>query len=175
MRVEIRDFLLYCKTIDFGKIKLSKMESTFYQRFNNENLSLCRSLPQSAQTDSILFLMQYSGLKLGDELDFFANHYPPSWSIGDDIGKGSHSAIYFCLPKKLRSQWETRADAKAATKSILIHILEHNLIDKIKERICTELETAASIAEAHNMAGLAGEFRCLSQPLGERWQRMGRT
>ena len=325
MKGRIRDFLLYCETMDFGKGKLSKMESTFYRRFSNEILSLCRSLPESAQTDSMLFLMQYSGVNLGDELDFFANYYPPAWSIlywlshdhtlptkrlkkGDvtnavtaqsmamflhslddhltdsqisvspltlllrsqawtimnrafcnlaegvpagertvrsfiddyyssiqdskgqksldsycdlfrrqmaigmiapillsmkmtgisdftrdieiaygsfgiawrllddirdirrDMEKGAHSAIYLCLPKKIRTHWNnntirSRAAAKDSTNAILNHILEHRLIEKIKERICAELETAASIVEAHNITGLAREFRCLAHPL----------
>lgn len=324
MKGRIRDFLFYCKTIDFGKGKLSKMESTFYRRFNKEILTLCRSLPDSAQTGSIIFLMQYSGVNLGDELDFFANYYPPAWSIlywlsrdstlsfkrlerrditsavtaqsmamflhslddhltnrqvpvspltlllrsqawtimnrascnlaegvpagertvrrfiddyyssiqgskglkpldsycdlfrrqmaiwmiapillsmkmtgisnfsrdmeiaygsfgiawrllddikdiGDDIEKGSHSSIYHCLPEKIRTRWNhhtarNQAGAKDSTSAILNHILEHSLIDKIKKRICAELGTAASIVEAHNIRGLAREFRCLAYP-----------
>jgi hypothetical protein len=325
MKDRIRDFILYCKTVNFGKGEFSKMETNFYRRCNNEIFLLCRSLPKSVQTDSMLFLMQYSGLHLGDDLDFFANYYPPSWSIlywlshecflpakrlkkrdvssaitaqsmamflhslddhltdgqvsvspltlllrsqawtimncafrnlsegipaaertvrnfideyyssiqdskglksldsycdlfrrqmgigmivptllsmkmagisdftrdlqiaygsfgiawrllddirdiSRDIEKGSHSAIYLSLPKEVRTHWKnnifkTRAAARAATKSILTHILKHSLIDKIKERICTELETAASIVEAYDLKGLAREFRCLANPL----------
>jgi hypothetical protein len=325
MRGRIKDFRLYCRTIDFGKAKLSKMENIFYRRFSNEILSLCRSLPESVQTDSILFLMQYSGIKLGDELDFFSNYYPPVWSIiywlshgsplagkrlkerdvrsavtaqsmamflhslddhltdhqvsvspltlllrsqawtimnrafgnlaegvaagertvrsfiddyyssirhseglesldrycdlfrrqmaigmiapvllsmkmtgisdftrdieiayssfgiawrllddirdiGADIEKRSHSSVYYCLPEKIRTRWNhhpirNRAEAKGSPNAILHHILEHSLIDKIKERICAELATAASIVEAHGLTGLAREFRCLARPL----------
>lgn len=90
--------------------------------------------------------------------------------IGDDIKKGSHSAIYYCLPEKVRSFWNhnqnrNRADAADSINAILNHILEHNIIDSIKERICAELEAAASVAEAHNMRGLAREFRCLAHSL----------
>jgi hypothetical protein len=328
MKSRIRNFLHYCETIDFGKVELSKMESAFYLRFSNEILSFCRSLPESAQTDSMLFLMQYSGVNLGDELDFFANYYSPIWSIlywlshnctatakrlkegdvtsavtaqsmamflhslddhltdsqvsvsplslllrsqawtimnrafcnlaeglpagertvrnfideyyssiqdskglksldsycdlfrrqmgigmiaptllsmkmtrisdftkdlqiaygsfgiawrllddirdiGGDIDKGSHSAIYLCLPEKVRTYWNnnnfrTRSAAKDSINAILSHILENSLIDKIKERICAELEAAASIVEAHNLTGLAREFRCLAHPLRNR-------
>ena len=325
MNRRIRDFLLYCETIDFGKVELSKMESAFYRRFSHEILSLCRSLPRSVQTDAMFFLMQYSGLNLGDDLDFFANYYSPMWSIlywlssdyalpverlkdGDvtsaitgqsmamflhslddhltdgqvsvshlslllrsqawtimnrafcnlaegvpagertvrsfiddyyssiqdpkglksldsycdlfrkqiamgmiapillsvkmtgisdftrdiqiahgsfgiawrllddirdisrDIEKGSRSAIYLCLPKKVRTRWNnntnrSRAAAKDSADAIVNHILEHSLIDKIRERICAELESAASIVGAHNMTGLAREFRCLAHPV----------
>ena len=327
MKGRITDFLRYCKTIDFGRDELSKMENTFYRRFSNEIPSLCRSLPESVQTDSMLFLMRYSGLNLGDELDFFANYYPPTWSIlywlsrdsalssrlerrdvtnavtaqsmamflhslddhltdsqvsvsplslllrsqtwtimnrafcnlaegipsghktvrsfidhyyssiqdskglksldsycdlfrrqmgigmiapvllsikmtgisdfkrdieiaygsfgiawrllddirdiGGDIKKGAQSSIYLCLPERVRTHWgnsffRNRPGAKAATKRILVHVLEHRIIDKIKERICAELETAASLVEARDLTGLAREFRCLAHPLRNR-------
>jgi len=325
MKCRTRDLLLYCKTINFGKVKPSKMENVFYRRFSKEIVSLCRSLPKSLQTDSMIFLMQYSGINLGDELDFLANYYPPVWSIlywlshnralpikrlkkrdvtsaitahsmamflhslddhlfdgqvsvspltlllrsqawtimnhafstlaegvpagkrtvrsfiddyyssiedskelksldrycdlfrkqmaigmvapillsmkmtgisdftrdieiaygsfgiawrllddirdiGDDIEKGSHSAIYLCLPNKIRAHWnnsnlESPATAKSSTNTIINHILEYHLIEKIKERIFAELEKAASIVEAQNIRGLAREFRCLAHPL----------
>ena len=325
MKDRIRDFLHYCKSIDFGKVKLSKMESTFYRRFCNAILSLCRALPESLQTDSMLFLMQYSGLNPGDKLDFFATYYPPVWSIlywlshehtltakrlkkgdvtnavtaqsmamflhslddhlidgqvsvspltlllrsqactimncafcnlvedvpsgqktvrrfiddyyasfqepkelksldsycdlfrrqmaigmvapillsmkrtglsdftrdmeisygsfgiawrllddirdiGNDIKNGSHSAIYFCLPEKVRSLWNhnlnrSQADVADSINAILNYILKHSIIDSIKERICAELDAAKSMVEAHNMRGLAREFRCLAHPL----------
>ena len=90
--------------------------------------------------------------------------------IGDDIEKRSRSAIYLCLPKKVRTHWNhntirSQAAAKDSTNAILNHILEHNLIDKLRERICAELETAASIVEAYDLTGLAREFRCLAHPL----------
>jgi hypothetical protein len=325
MNRRIRNFLLQCEAIDFGKGELSKRESTFCQRFSKEILSLCKSLPVSAQTDSIFFLMHYSRIKLGGVMDFFTNYYPPMWSIlywlsrnctlssrrlkekdvtsaitaqtmamflhslddhltdgqvpvshltlllrsqawtimkrafcnlaegvpeggrtvqsfiddyyssiqdskaiqsldsycelfprqialgtiapillsmkmtgisdftrdiqmahgsfgiawrllddirdiRSDIQKRSHSAIYLYLPKDLRIQWNhktfrNRTVARDCTHAILTHILEHSLIDKIKERICAELETAATIVEAQNLTGLAREYRCLAHPL----------
>ncbi len=316
MKSEIGDFLRCCEATDFGKGELSKRESSFYRRFNNEVLSLCRSLPEAVQTDSVLFLMRYAGVNPGEELDFFANYYPPAWSIlywlrstqappakrlretditsavtaqsmamllhslddhltdrqvpvsslglllrsqawtimnrafrnlaagvpggggtvrafiddyysstqksdgmksldsycdlfrkqmaigmiapvllsvkmrgkstftkdieiaygsfgiawrllddirdvRGDIENGSHSAIYFCLPEKVRARWNDK-------DFVLNHTLEHRLIDKIKWRICAELERAASIVEAHKITGLAREFRCLAYPLTNR-------
>jgi hypothetical protein len=325
MKGSIRDFLLHCKTINFGKVRLSKTESTFYQQFSKEIIALCRSLPKAAQTDAILFLMCYSRAILSDKLDFFANYYSPTWSIlywlshnytfprqqlkksditnavtaqsmamllhslddhlidgqvsaspltlllrsqawtimnrafrnlaegvpageeavgsfidayytsirdshrpesldsycglfrnqmsigmiasillsmkmtgnpdftrdiemaygsfgvawrllddirdiGDDIKNGAHTSIYLCLPEEVRTHWNnnatrSRATARISTNAVMNHILENGLIDKIKERICSELETAASIVEAHNITGLAREFRCLADPL----------
>ncbi len=328
MKGRIGDFLLHCESLDFGGRELSNLESTFYRRFGNEIISLCRSLPESAQTDSILFLMRYSGAKLGEKPDFFANYYPPIWSIlyrlghendlpterlteGDmtnavaaqsmamslhslddhlidgqvsvtpltlllrsrawtimnnaayslakrvpageetvrrflddyysgfqdseepnfldgycdlfrrqmaivmiapvllamkmtgisdfardieiafgsfgiawrllddirdireDMGKGAKSSVYLCLPERLRTHWNhgtvgDRAGTRESAHVVLSHILEHGLVDTITERICTELESAASIVEAHKMTGLAREFRCLAHPLKNR-------
>lgn len=325
MRSRIKDFLLYCRTVDFGKVELSKRERTFYRRFSKEVLSLCRSLPESAQTDSILFLMRYAGVHLGDEPDFFADYYPPAWSVvywlrhtrtlpvqrlskkdmanavtaqsmamflhslddhlvdvqlrvsfltlllrsqawtimnsafrnlaegvpsGDrtvrgfiddyyssnqdskgpesldaycavfrkrmaigtvapvllsmkmtgmsdftrdiesaygsfgiawrllddindiekDMEKGAEAAIYCCLPEELKAHWQnrsvkTQAGHEDAADTILTDALEHGLVEKIKERICTELEAAESVAEVYNMTGLAREFRSLASPL----------
>jgi hypothetical protein len=57
-------------------------------------------------------------------------------------------------------------------KVILDCIVETSVIDRIKERICSELESAASIADRCNMTGLAGEFRCLLKPLKNRHDRV---
>jgi hypothetical protein len=90
--------------------------------------------------------------------------------IKPDIKKRKHTAIYFCLTHKMRKLWDS-VDFKSRIKSngslniIVNHILEHNLLDKIKERICSELEAGASIVEAYDLHGLAREFRCLAHPL----------
>jgi hypothetical protein len=90
--------------------------------------------------------------------------------IGDDIEKGSHTAIYFCLPDGVRNHWDNNVTASPAavndsTDAVLDHVLRQGLIDSIRERVCAELETAASLVDAHNLKGLAREFRCLAHPL----------
>jgi hypothetical protein len=90
--------------------------------------------------------------------------------IRDDIKNGTHSAIYLYLPEKIKTYWgnnrlRKQATTQDSTNAILSYILEHSLIDKIKEKICAELEISASIVEAHKMTGLAREFRRLAQPL----------
>lgn len=286
-------------------------------------LALCRALPASARTDSLLFLMQYSRLNPGDELDFFANYYSPIWSvlywlrrghalrtritrqdmrnavtaqsmamflhslddhltdgqipispltlflrsqawivisrsfcklaegvpggastivsyidyyysssqypeqpesldtycnffrkqmailmiapvllcmkmtagldfaknieiaygsfgiawrllddandIFNDIEKGTQSSVYWCLPERLRYQWRKKHGSGTSVtelaKTILAYTFEYGLIEKIKKRICSELDTAASIVETHDITGLAREFRRLAHPL----------
>jgi len=90
--------------------------------------------------------------------------------IGGDMKRGSHSALYYCLPEKIKTRWNlpnstNRAGANNFTNALLHHILERGLIEKIKERIWAELETASSIVEAYGLKGLSKEFKCLAHPL----------
>jgi len=327
MEDRVNQLLSWCSEIDFGYIHRPKGENEFYRRLNSEIIVLCKSLPKSAQTDALLFFMQYSGVSLGQDLDFFGSFYNPSWSIiywliestpnerrltekdiknaitahsmamslhsfddhlddnelpathltlllrsqswmimkiafskladGIDEGekivedfiddyyssvqssmeikcldsycdlfrkqmatgmivpvlltkkmatsegftgavrvafeafgiawrllddikdietdmlKSSQSAIYICLPKKIKTFWdrfkEEKSDKKIDfTRIIMDCILENGVIKRIINRICSELELAASVADEHNITGLADEFRCLLKPLQNR-------
>jgi hypothetical protein len=107
-----------------------------------------------------------------------------AWRLLDDIRdietdmmKGVHSSIYICLPEDIKNLWDKNSGEKidknsGYAKVILDCIVETSVIDRIKERICSELESAASIADRCNMTGLAGEFRCLLKPLKNRHDRV---
>lgn len=104
-----------------------------------------------------------------------------AWRLLDDIKdikidmmKGSHSAIYVCLPEDKRNLWDRGTGEKidknsGRTKVILDYVLENSVIERIKEKICSELESASSIADNWDMSALADEFRCLVKPLKNRW------
>lgn len=86
--------------------------------------------------------------------------------IESDMANGVPSSIYVCLPKDMRDCWkknESRPNngASAVTK----YIFENKIIEIIKERICSELMSAAGIADNCCLPGLANEFRCLLKPL----------
>jgi hypothetical protein len=307
--------------MDFGAVHLSDREKAFYKGFNSEIISLCNSLPESAQTEALLFLMKYSGLTIGRKLDFFKNYHVPSWSViywltryspdasvlsqkdiknavtahsmamvlhslddhlndgelpashltlllrsqawmvmlnalkhlydGLDKGRkianafldeyyssilganyidsldsycnlfrkqmatwlivpalmmqkttvdekfanavqvafesfgiawkllddindiqidmmqGTKSSIYVCLPEDIKIYWNQVAERNndADFKVIFDCILEIRVVDELKARICSELESAASVVDCCNMIGLAEEFRCLLRPL----------
>jgi geranylgeranyl pyrophosphate synthase len=94
--------------------------------------------------------------------------------IKTDIKKGIHSSIYICLSEEVKKLWDKNSAEKAdknfaSTRAILSYILENNVIEIIKERICRELESAASIADGYDMKGWADELRCLLRPL-KNWQ-----
>lgn len=324
MEDKIKNLLSYCSGIDFGAINLSDREKEFYKELNNEIILFCKSLPESIQTDAIIFSMRYSGISFGEDLNFFRNFIVPAWSIiywltqscptnnkltekyiknaitahsmalflhslddhlndgempashlalllrseawmkmtaahnvladsvdgGEEIArdfiddyyasirsseeiksldsycdlfkkqmatgmivpvlmiqkmtrdvefvndiqaaygsfgiawrllddindveidmlKSLHSSIYVCLTENIKSHWDKLAEEESNKESdnfkiIVDYLIDNGIIDRIKTRICSELEAAASIADAYKIVGLADEFRCLSRPL----------
>lgn len=87
--------------------------------------------------------------------------------IGIDMEKGTHSAVYTCLPGHIKIHWDKGGEdnKNRFSEVALDYIIQARVIDRIKKRICSELDSAASIADDYNMTGLAHEFRCLSGPL----------
>ena len=324
MRVNTKNLQSFCSEINFGEVDLSIEEEEFRRNFNNEIIALCRSLPESTQTDAILFFTQYLVTPIGRELNFFANYYAPSWSIiywliqscpddkralpedvksavtahtmalflhplddhlndgqlpvthlhlllrsqswmimhaalnhlsagvesgaqivrhfiddyyesicdseeiesldsycehfrkqmatwlivpvlvakkitaddefidaiqsaygsfgiawrllddirdiETDMIKGNHSAIYVCLPEDKRKLWDNHFEEKFDRRNdsagvILNYLLQNCVIQRLAQRICSELESAASLVEAYALTRLANEFRCLLTPL----------
>ena len=101
-----------------------------------------------------------------------------AWRMLDDIKdieadliNGVQSAISVCLPKNIRnfrgkaSGREKEGIHSRDVQACLDYIFQNNVIEKIKERICRELKSAAFIADNYHMIGLANEFRCLYSPL----------
>jgi hypothetical protein len=323
MNNKISDLRSSCSKIHFGAVNLSGEEKKFCHEWNREIISLCKSLPESTQTDALLFLMKYSKASFED-LNLFRMYYVPAWSIiywlvkscpnsgqiaqqdvknakaahfmamflhalddhlndkqipvthltlllrsqawmlmnnairslagvfdGDkemvedfiddyyasirntngtnsltdyctlfrkqmatwlivpfiltkkmtlnekfsnavqtaygsfgiawrllddiqdmeiDMSNGIHSAIYVCLNEDIKGLWdknfsENRHKSSRERDIILQHIIENHIIDTVKERLCRELASAASIFDECNLNGLADEFRCMLKPL----------
>jgi hypothetical protein len=96
--------------------------------------------------------------------------------IEKDMAKGTHSSIYVSLNKDLRGWWDKDPEEKkdhnnGYVQSILNYVLENRVIDSIKERTCSELKSAASLADSCCMPGLANELRWLLRPLRNRQDR----
>ncbi len=90
--------------------------------------------------------------------------------IEKDMKKGVRSSLYVCLPKKIRKEWngvkEEKADGNGGSGGrVLNYVLTSGIIDRIKQRICSELESAASGADSCDMTGFADELRSLLRPL----------
>jgi len=322
MDKNIADFLTSCSRIDFGPVNLSEEEKEFSTELNREILLLCKSLPETMQTEATLFLLQSLRVSLGDGANFVRYFYAPSWSIlywlmkwkpGEtqldqmgvqraktghtmamflhtiddhltdqevpvthltlllrsqswmvmnhaigklatvvdggteiverlindyywsihnpgsiesldgycdlfrkqmatalivpvlvakrrtideefvtsirtayesfgiawrllddiqdmekDMTEGVRSSVYVSLPEEMRSWWDQNAVEKkneGYDQTIWHYVLENGVVDMIIRRICFELESAASIAEACHVEGLAAEFRALLMPL----------
>jgi len=101
-----------------------------------------------------------------------------AWRMLDDIKdieadliNGAPSSIYVCLSKDLQNYWgkesgsEKKGIHRRGVQACLDYISQNNVIEKIKERICSELKFAAFIADNYHMTDLANEFRCLYSPL----------
>jgi hypothetical protein len=321
MADRIQDFLAYCSRTEFGKVDSTKYEEKFLHDMNEEVVSLCKSMPESTQSDALLFFMRYFQIPFGQGLDIFGNYYTPAWSVIwwlihfgpqngrviqedlqnaksahamalllhplddhlndgqipvthltlllrtqcwmtmnaalnclanrvdggkimvqrfinhyyssvngpdeilslddycdhfrkqmatwlivpvlmaklktksdefadaiqtaygsfgiawrllDDINdiltdmmKGIHSCIYICLPEVIKSYWgkSPAEKEKIWSKDIFGYILESSIIERIRERICAELDSAASVADNYDMTGWANELRSLARPL----------
>lgn len=100
-----------------------------------------------------------------------------AWRLLDDINdiqadmiKGVHSAIYISLPEKIRNYWDDHKGVDCEEENgysnvILNYILESRIVQRIKQRICGELNLAASIADKCAMPMWGDEFRCLMSPM----------
>jgi len=81
MEDRLSNLLSRCAKTDFGPIDISIDQQAFYHGWNDVLTTLCLSLPESTQTDALLFLMELSKIPLGGELNFFKFAYVPTWSI----------------------------------------------------------------------------------------------
>lgn len=96
--------------------------------------------------------------------------------IEKDIVKGVHSSIYVCLNKELRNYWDHNTEKQSNQNKDFIHTIlsyvdNNRVIHTIKDRICVELESAASIAASCGLHGFSNELNCLLKPLKNGRQR----
>ena len=87
-----------------------------------------------------------------------------------DMRRGTPSAVYVCLPEKLKSFWDIHTVEESEvlngrTSLILNYVMENDVIERLRRRICMEMEKAASFADACHLPRLAEEFRCLIAPI----------
>jgi hypothetical protein len=108
--------------MDFGVVNLSGEKKRFCCEWNNEIILLCKSLPESTQTDALLFFMRYSKASF-EELNFFRMYYVPAWSI-----------IYWLIkscPDAGSLKDQDAKNAKAAHfMAMFLHALDDHLCDR---------------------------------------------
>ena len=122
MNDKFDNLLAACSEMNFGAVDLSNGQKAFCTDLNDEIFSLCRSMPESTQTDALLFFMQYLRTSLGKELNFLKYFYAPAWSI-----------IYWLVQPGATPQELELIDignAKTAhTMAMLLHALDDHLCD----------------------------------------------
>jgi hypothetical protein len=118
-----------------------------------------------------------SDARFSDAIQSAHGSFTISWRLLDDIQdierdmiKGVCSSIYVCLSEDMRNCWDKDTEEKkdkgsGCAEAILNYISENKVIERIRDRICSELESAASIVAYYNIAGLADEYRSLLTPL----------
>lgn len=123
MQKKVEDFILSCSEMDFGPVNLSEEEIDFCSELNKEVISLCKSLPESLQTEALLLLLRCFKIPFGQEFSFFMNYYTPAWSI-----------IYWLIqvgPTGKRLKQEDIRSAKTAhSMALLLHPIDDHLNDK---------------------------------------------
>jgi hypothetical protein len=119
----------------------------------------------------------YADEKFARSVQAIYSSFGIAWRLLDDLQdiekdliKGIHSSLYTCLPGSIRKRWDRVKEERGnpnngSAMHVLNYILVNGVIDRIKQRICSELESAACRADCCDMAGFADELRCLSRPL----------
>jgi hypothetical protein len=108
--------------LSFGRPLLASEERAFYDAFNRHMIDLVYSLPVSMQTESLLFLMQYAGMRIGEKLDLFRNYHSPSWSFLYWIGHAEK------VSRRLTPD-EMECAAGAQAMAMFLHSLDDHIHD----------------------------------------------
>jgi len=122
MEDEFEDLLTSCSAINFGMIEISREEKEFYNGLNNEIILLCKALPETAQTDALLFLMDYSKISFDKDLDFFKRYPVPTWSV-------IYWLIHRCHDAGGPGQIDIRNAKTAHSMAMFLHSLDDHLND----------------------------------------------
>ncbi len=108
--------------IGFGNILLCSAEEELYREFNSQIMKLVRSLPRSMQTNAMLFTMEYTGISMGQPLDFFRRYYAPAWSVLHCIGESPMAVLTFSGDARERG-------VCAHAMAMFLHSLDDHLHD----------------------------------------------
>jgi hypothetical protein len=142
-----------------------------YCAFFRKQMATCLIVPV------LMAKRMYANEEFASSLQAAYSSFGIAWRLLDDLQdietdmmKGVHSSLYTCLPDEIRKGWDRVKEGKAdgrggSAGQVLNHLLASGAIDRIRQRIYSELASAASIADSCSMSGLADELRCLLKPL----------
>ncbi len=117
---KINKILTACRGLTFGTFPLGNNRTLWQKAVNDEMTSLCRGLPKSQQASALIFLMNYSSISIGSEMNFFQNYFPPSWTI----------LSHLAAPGKNPGPENFLPYIRAHAMAMFLHSLEDHLVDK---------------------------------------------
>lgn len=174
------------ESLDDGKQTIKHFINDYYTGINNsgkvESLDRYVDLFRKQMATGFIVPVLLSKMTSADEefagaVKAVYGSFGISWRLLDDINDiqtdmmmGTKSAIYTCLPENIKKYWDEDAAGKNrdCIEIILNSVEENCIIERIKERICAELEFAANTASEYQMTGLADEIQDLANPLQHR-------
>ncbi|MBL0716119.1 MAG: hypothetical protein JJV98_20735 [Desulfosarcina sp.] len=90
--------------------------------------------------------------------------------IPEDMRTNTKSSVYICLPEISKKYWNSHRRSSAIknnedTERIVDCLLSNKIIERITKRICGELDSAASLADAFRVQGFSNELLCMAESL----------
>ena len=173
--------------VESGPQLVSDLIDDYYASIGNSNEaasldSYCDLFRQQMATWQIVPAMLTR--RLSEDEEFSAaiqrayGSFGIAWRLLDDVQdikadmiNGITSCIYVCLPNDMRQYWkqgrleEKKSESEDRAEIVCSYIMQNNIIEHIKARICRELISAAAITDDCSLPGLANEFRSLLRPL----------
>lgn len=110
------------RNISFGEVYLSKEGYNLYDYINYQIPLLCKSLPEYMQNRAMLFMLNYSNVKLGEPLEFYKNFYKPIWTIITAISESKAA-------KQNLSEKECNTALTGQAMALFLHSLDDHLND----------------------------------------------
>lgn len=108
--------------INFGRIRLSKDEKLFRLGLSRQILQVIKTLPHSAQTNTLLALVNHLKVPLKSDMDFFKGFYPPAWSI-------LHWILISFDAKPSISDTNLRRYQRIHAIAMLLHLIDDHMAD----------------------------------------------
>lgn len=136
--------------MEFGKIELNQDEERLYDVLNQEIINIGKRLPEPLRNLGGIFLMEYGGWMPGESFDFFANYYPPSYTILYWIkhyNPKMNETVYFlsvrvqALAMFLHSLDDHLCDSQLSTDILKLHLRTEawNMYIELAEEMCINL------------------------------------
>lgn len=122
MKDQTAKLLDLCSRVNFGKVEITPAQSVFYNELNEQILHLCKSLPESVQTDALLLFLKDHRATFSENTEFFRHYLNPSWSIVYWLTEVGHR-------RQNLSELDRRLAVEAHAMAMFLHAIDDHLHD----------------------------------------------